>query len=405
MRLFRFKFLLVFATFWSFGTYSQDFFLQNLLSKDTSKVVVKVLNNPEKYKFQIIYTQYARGISLDSFSTTTYTYRNKPHEYFYPASMVKLPCAAFAIEKINKIGRKDIGLTTPFKPLGNYKCFNNTSYLKYQKPLSLASLINKLFAVSDNDAYNVIYDLLGQKYIHRRLAAMGYDSARIIQKFTSCSPAANRVSGPIAFYQNQKQILRLPAQEYDSLLQIPLSNTTLGSGHYSAAKFKNYGIDFKFSNYLSLNTLHYMLMAIVEPKLVSFSQRFELKKSDRLFLRQAMSKFPKDLPEKKFHNLDKYPNGFVKYIGFGNSNSPLDSNVNIVNKVGEFYGYLTDCSYIENKTKGVAFFISAVVYVNDNDIINDGVYEYKSVGIPFLHRLGQLLYQYELNRPNARTTK
>ncbi len=384
-------------------TYAQDSLLNLLLAKDTAAIIRKVIQSPDKYKLQIIYTQIDRDQLSGIINTETFTYRNRSAEYFYPASMVKLPCAALALEKINSLNRKDITLNTAFKPTSNYKCWPNAKYLRYVKPQSLANLIPKLFAVSDNEAYNYIYELIGQKYIHERFSKMGFDSARIIQKFTSCTPTNNRTTGPVAFYKKQQLFYVQPKETFAKELQIPLSNTVLGTRYIGANKINNYGIDFKFSNYLSLNMLHTFLMAIIEPAALPINQRFKLRKSDYLFLKDAMRKYPRDLPQEKYHDNLKYPDGYAKYIGYGNGEIPLDSGVTIYNKVGEFYGYLTDCAYIENTDKKVSFFVSAVIYVNENDVINDGVYEYKQIGLPFLHRLGQILYNYELKRNNTST--
>ena len=43
--------------------------------------------------------------------------------------------------------------------------------------------------------------------------------------------------------------------------------------------------------------------------------------------------------------------------------------------------------------------LSAVIYVNKDGILNDNVYEYDSIGWPFMYQLGQTIYQYELQRP------
>ena len=39
--------------------------------------------------------------------------------------------------------------------------------------------------------------------------------------------------------------------------------------------------------------------------------------------------------------------------------------------------------------------------VNANGIFNDGVYEYDTIGFPFMAHLGQAVYQYELSRPRT----
>jgi hypothetical protein len=42
--------------------------------------------------------------------------------------------------------------------------------------------------------------------------------------------------------------------------------------------------------------------------------------------------------------------------------------------------------------------LSAVIYVNENGILNSGAYEYKTIGFPFLNDLGNTIYNYEAKR-------
>ncbi len=50
---------------------------------------------------------------------------------------------------------------------------------------------------------------------------------------------------------------------------------------------------------------------------------------------------------------------------------------------------------VKNK---VEFFLSAVVYINNNETLNDDTYEYDEISIPFLSELGRVIYEYELSR-------
>ena len=41
---------------------------------------------------------------------------------------------------------------------------------------------------------------------------------------------------------------------------------------------------------------------------------------------------------------------------------------------------------------------SAVIYINNNETLNDDIYEYNEISIPFLASLGNAIYDYELFR-------
>ena len=42
--------------------------------------------------------------------------------------------------------------------------------------------------------------------------------------------------------------------------------------------------------------------------------------------------------------------------------------------------------------------LTATIYVNSDGVMNDNKYDYDSIGYPFLYRLGQCVYNYELKR-------
>ena len=42
--------------------------------------------------------------------------------------------------------------------------------------------------------------------------------------------------------------------------------------------------------------------------------------------------------------------------------------------------------------------LTATVYANEDGILNDNIYEYETVALPFLYRAGQDIYQYDLHR-------
>ena len=83
---------------------------------------------------------------------------------------------------------------------------------------------------------------------------------------------------------------------------------------------------------------------------------------------------------------------------YGDSEEPIPDHIEIANKVGWAYGYLTDCAYIRDTQRDISFFLTATIHVNSNQIYNDGIYEYDSIGMPFLAELGRQVYDYELQR-------
>jgi hypothetical protein len=56
---------------------------------------------------------------------------------------------------------------------------------------------------------------------------------------------------------------------------------------------------------------------------------------------------------------------------------------------------MSDCAGFKDTETGIEFVLSASLYVNANEIINDGKYEYKRLGLPFLAELGRAIIEHE----------
>ena len=87
-----------------------------------------------------------------------------------------------------------------------------------------------------------------------------------------------------------------------------------------------------------------------------------------------------------------------KFLMFGGHKHQIRGHIRIFNKIGLAYGFLIETAYIIDTRKNIEFFLSAVLNVNINKIYNDGVYEYDSLGFPFLADLGKTVYSFDLNR-------
>jgi hypothetical protein len=92
-----------------------------------------------------------------------------------------------------------------------------------------------------------------------------------------------------------------------------------------------------------------------------------------------------------------YNDSYVKFLLYG-AHDAVDTNIRIFNKVGDAYGFLTDAAYIVDFKNNIEFFLSATINCNSDGIYNDDKYDYENVGFPFMKHLGQVIYQYELQR-------
>lgn len=371
--------------------------LDSLLRADSSFVVRKVMANPEKYRLQLVFS---RQSSVESrqlthhLPLTTHYLGNNPDEYFFPASLVKMPVAAFALEKLHALSVFGIDEFTPILPLSDFQCLG----LKKGSnpvPQSINDLIYKVFVYSDNEAYNYLYEFCGQAYINNRLQEMGFANVRIVEKIANCRAEQNRITGSIAFYTNQ-ELFHVEGRE-DNLKPIqPLKiNAKIGKGYLWNGKYIPAPKDFSSANFLSLKDLHTIMMAIHLPNTIPIKQQFRLTSNDLQLLKKAMSTLPSQFFADSCFS-KRIPDNSMKYL-FGQKDT-IPAHFKIYNKVGLAHGFISDCSFFEDSKNGIRFALSAVLYVNEDGILNDGKYEYNSIGIPFLRRLGEIVYQYELRK-------
>ncbi|NCQ18754.1 MAG: serine hydrolase, partial [Ignavibacteria bacterium] len=157
--------------------------LENLL-KQNEKYFPFVIENPSKYRVQIIYTKIERTKKGDA-KLLTYKYRLNARKYFYPASTVKLPAALLTLEKINQLKINGLTKETLLRIDSAYSGQTKVEYdsSSQSKLPSLANYIKKVFLVSDNDAYNRLYEFLGQQSFNEKLWNKGYLNVMINHRF------------------------------------------------------------------------------------------------------------------------------------------------------------------------------------------------------------------------------
>lgn len=368
-----------------------DLFGKNLLAFDS------VLKYRRERNVQIIYTQVDR--SSNGTPQLKHFYFNRPNaSYFYPASTVKLPVALLALEKVNQLNipglTKHSTMITEAAFSGQTAVYNDPNTAD-GKP-TIAQYIKKILLVSDNDAYNRLYEFLGQEYTNTTLHKKGYTDAQILHRLDIfLSEEENRHTNPVKFFDSSNRLVR-SFPEQVSRLQYAKRNDSQGSGYYSGGVLQNRPMDFSKKNRLSLGDLHQVLISLILPTAVKASQRFNLTDDDRRLVLQYMSQFPR---ESHFPYYDSsYHDAYAKFVLYGSEKGKLPGNIRIFNKVGDAYGQLTDVAYVVDVQNKIEFFVSATIYCNSDGILNDDQYDYETVGLPFMKHLGKLLYDHEKAR-------
>lgn len=367
---------------------------------NSSSTVQKFFQSKDKFEVQVVYTQIDRD-SDDNPHFTSYSYNYDSSRYFYPASTVKMPVAFLALQKLKEIGvyrGATIQIDSARAPQS--KAFTDSTSVTGLP--SVAHYIEKIFAVSNNDAYNRLYEFLGQDYINRELREKDiFTNSRIVTRvgIGGFSTEDNRYTNPISFLNEAGKVTYAQeAVEADGDYFQPLQQTIKGKGYYDdnldTVVYEQF--DMSKKNFINLKDLEASMKRILFPNSFDKESRFDLRDDDYSFLWETMQKLPREHPYLQDH-LEEYYDSYVKFFLFGDEKDPMPDHIRIFNKVGFAYGYLTDCAYIIDTDKKIEFFLTATVHVNENQIYNDGKYEYDE-GIKFLAELGRVVYNLELNR-------
>lgn len=359
-----------------------------------------VLKNTQQWNVQFIYTQIDKGVNGIP-ALKNYFFNVDPAQYFYPASTVKLPICLLALQRLNELKQQGIDRNTTMITEAN----EDGQTVVYNDPTtpdgrpSIAQYIKKILLVSDNDAFNRLYEFLGRKYINEQLHQKGYDDAQILHRLSiPLSLQQNRATNPINFFGPDKKIIYRQPMRYDSSIY-EQRNDSIGEGYYKGDSLIKMPMNFSEKNRISLQDLHNILLSLVFPEKVMASQRFNITKDDKNFILKYMSELPTEshYPPYAADTANYWP-AYCKFLLFGSEKGALPKNIRVFNKVGDAYGQLTDVAYIVDFDKKIEFFLSAIIYCNNDGILNDDKYDYDNIGLPFMKHLGEVLYEYELKR-------
>ncbi len=379
---------------------------QNLLDEIISSdpFLEELIKEKHKHQIQIIYTRIDRDKNNRP-AFTSFELGVDKTSYYYPASTVKMPAAFLALEKLNQLNILGLNTGTPLK-IGSARppqidvSRDSTSI---DGNATIAQYIKKIFLVSDNDAYNRLYEFLGQAAFNRQLHQKGYSDTRILHRLGPegfpFSFEDNQYTNSFSFYQERLLLYHQGEvrSEISEKNQLVLKNEKLGVAHINkSGELVNAPFDFSVKNFFSLRDMHDVLKAVMFPEQTPAAHRFDLRDEDYQFLYEWMSKYPSE------SGIDLYKDkadNYVKFFIYGDQETgDIPPSIRIFNKVGWAYGFLTDVSYIIDQNNKIEFFLAATIKVNENDTYNDGNYEYKSIGMPFFGHLGRAIYQQEVIR-------
>ncbi len=371
--------------------------LFEILQESKEPIIKKVLSDLNSYEVQILFTRIHRdSLGLPKFERHTFQENSK--QYFYPASTVKLPVAILALQKIRKLQSQGIPIKadTPFTVLYSENVIKKTDSTHPKNKLTIAHLIKKIFLVSDNMAFNYLFDFIGRDDANKAIHNIGITNFNLSHKF---SDSVNKNSTPRFIFFNQKGDTlynQAPIISNQKIKNTHLDGVLKGKGYVKDGTVIEEPMDFSEKNYASIVALNQILERIIFPKVFSRNEQFNIEPEDYFFLRYWMSRTPNEVTI-PFYDRETFFDSYCKFFIYGDKKGEMTNNTRIYNKVGLAYGTITDLAYVKDRN-GIEFFLTATILTNKNEIFNDNKYEYDQLGIPFLAALGREIYQFEKNK-------
>jgi len=316
-------------------------------------------------------------------------------EYFYPASTVKLFGVVAALERLAELRRATglaIDADTPLvvHPLFEGDVLEDADLSNRENGrITVGHLLRKILLVSDNAAFNTLYELVGQDRLAATLRGAGLERARIVHRLSEFrSPEENR-RFPRIDLVGDGFVFTLPERTSEPLPPAPpVDGLRVGEGYETESGRVEGPMDFAAKNSVPLSELQRGLCMVVRPEADCGGRGFELAAADRARFVDAMTAWPRQSTNPAY-DPSEYPDEYCKFFLPGLERVLPKGRLRISNKCGDAYGFLTDNAWIVDTESGRGFFLAATLYANADGILNDDHYDYETVSKPFLADLAE----------------
>ena len=346
-----------------------------------------IVNDKQDYAIQIMLTkinQYGSNVDFHS-----YQYQVDENQYFYPASTIKLPLVILTLKKINELRSRGSEITLKSKIVLSSK--DSIAKLKLKDSItSFQNLITDIFLVSDNSASNILIDFIGFNYFNQEMKNAGFEKTYLNHKFNP-DPYFNYTWKISDYFNNvissngDKQLIIKAEDKIKGLFK--------GERRYLNGEILGEPLNFSEKNRFSIADMHNLIKYIFYPEIFDKANNFNLSVEDYDFLRYWMSRFTYEDIGEKFIQNENFFETYNKFFIHGDGQIPINKNIRVYNKIGQAYGTSLDNGLIKNYQDNIEFILTATIYTNINNVINDNLYEYRDIGVPFLAKLSRAIYQ------------
>lgn len=369
------------------------------LLRNASPQIRQLLATPETFRVQVLIAEVVTNQSgCAALQRSGY---RVDAEYFYPASSIKL-CAAVAalqtIEQLQAQHRTTDLLETPLEIAslfpGDVAQTNDSSNLAGGS-ITVGHEIRKIGLVSDNQAYNRLYDLVGHEGLNRGMHALGLKSTVLNHRLSEMRTIPDMLAtAAVNFHMPGAEPIRVPARRSTLNLTNTSKDLFIGKGYLKGQTLVNEPMDFSRRNGISLVDVQNLLVKVTRPDIDLGTPALQLSPAHREMLLAAMSMYPGE-SRNPVYSAERHPDIESKFLLPGIRrvfpNAQLSRRIEVTGKPGRAYGFSIENSYVHNPKNGRAVFVTAVLYTNSDGILNDDKYDYETLADSFLADLGELV--------------
>lgn len=354
----------------------KDPLADQLLAGATGNATKAVLANPEPYRFQVLY-----GIVGADGTIERHGYRAGA-EYFFPASSMKVPITLAAYDRLAVQRRTQPALdrdaTMVVHPVAKGDRYTTT----------LARETWRALIVSDNFSANRLLGLVGHREANETAWSLGLGSVRIHSGFATGEKLDPVEASPRFDFSGPNGTATLPARK--STLKPPPTDArdlAIGKAYIDGGRRIEKPMSFADKNAITLHDLQDTLARIVRPDLVTPTD--DLSAEDRAYVKSALGTLPSESGIAGYDRnvVADYP--LVPFLR-GIERVLPRGRFQIFSKVGQAFGFLVANAYVVERDSERAFFLTAVIFANPDEVMNDDIYAYDSISFPVLADVGEV---------------
>lgn len=323
--------------------------------------------------------------------------------YWYPASTIKSCAVVAALLELDELAARTGRPIDRDTPLAFYPLFDGEG-LEARDPtherdgtITAAHLARKVLLVSDNPAFNRLYDLCGRDGLDRHMRALGLDGIKIRHRLSVARSLEENGRAPRIdlLPLDGGDLVTLPARDgAPDLGAFEGDGVLVGVASMSGEARVEGPMDFSRRNEARLRDLLDLHVLLLRPDVDLGDGRrgadvLPLGDDDRAFVREAMRQRPRDSAD-PVYDPAHYADAYSKFLAPGIWRALGAERVDVLDKVGRAYGFSATNSYVEDRATGRAFFLAATLYTNADGVLNDDQYEY-DLADRFFADLGEAL--------------